>query len=54
MKNWWYYHKWYVIIGVILFLIICNLIGNALGLFRKSPDLQVAYIGKASRSEDVV
>ncbi len=52
MKNWWYYHKWYVIIGVILFLIICNLIGNALGLFRKSPDLQVAYIGKASLPAD--
>lgn len=47
MKNWWYYHKWYVIIGIILFLIACNLIGNALGLFQKSPDLQIAYVGKA-------
>lgn len=46
MKNWWYYHKWYVIIGIILFLIACNLIGNALGLFQKSPDLQIAYVGK--------
>lgn len=46
MKNWWYYHKWYVIIGIILFLITCHLIGNAMGIFDKSPDLQVAYVGK--------
>lgn len=52
MKNWWYYHKWYVIIGLILFLIACNLIGNALGLFQKSPDLQIAYVGKAPLSPD--
>lgn len=52
MKNWWYYHKWYVIIGIILFLITCNLIGNALGLFQESPDLQVAYVGKVPLSSD--
>lgn len=54
MKNWWYYHKWYVIIGIILFLIACNLIGNALGLFQKSPDLQIAYVGKAPLPPDTV
>lgn len=46
MKNWWYYHKWYVIIGIILVIITCRLIGNALGFFQKSPDLQIAYVGK--------
>lgn len=51
-KNWWYYHKWYVIIGLILFLIACNLIGNALGLFQKSPNLQIAYVGKSPLSPD--
>lgn len=54
LKNWWYYHKWYVIIGVILFGVACNLIGNALGLFQKSPDLQIAYIGKAPLPQDTV
>ena len=51
-KNWWYYHKWYVIIGVILLGIAVNLIGSALGLFTKSPDLQIAYIGKAPLAQD--
>lgn len=51
-KNWWYYYKWYVIIGVILLGIAVNLIGNALGFFTKSPDLQIAYIGKAPLPQD--
>lgn len=51
-KNWWYYYKWYVIIGVVLLGIAVNLIGNALGFFTKSPDLQIAYIGKAPLPQD--
>ena len=51
-KNWWYYYKWYVIIGVILLGIAVNMIGNALGFFTKSPDLQIAYIGKAPLPQD--
>lgn len=53
-KNWWHYRKWYVIIGVILFGCACSLIGNALGLFTKSPDLQIAYVGKAALPQDTV
>lgn len=52
MKNWWYYHKWYVIIGVILLGIAIDLIGSALGLFTKSPDLQIAYVGKTPLPHD--
>lgn len=47
MKNWWYYYKWYVICGVILLFILCDLAGNALGLQKESPDFQIAYVGKA-------
>ena len=54
MKNWWYYHKWYVIIGVILLGVAIDLIGSALGLFTKSPDLQIAYVGKAPLPQDTV
>lgn len=53
-KNWWYYYKWYVIIGVILLGITINLIVNALGLFTKSPDLQIAYVGKAPLPQDTI
>ena len=51
-KNWWYYHKWYVIIGVILLGVAIDLIGSALGLFTKSPDLQIAYVGRAPLPQD--
>lgn len=44
-KNWWHYYKWYVVCGIILLAIAVDLIGNALGLFRKSPDFQIAYVG---------
>ena len=54
MKNWWYYHKWYVICGVILLGIVIKLAGNAFGWFQKSPDIQIAYIGEARLPEDTV
>jgi hypothetical protein len=52
MKNWWYYYKWYVICGIILFAIACHLIGRALGIGKKEPDVQIAYVGKTSLPDD--
>ena len=54
MKNWWYYYKWYDICGVLLLGMISQLIGNALGLWKKSPDYQIAYIGKKKLPSDTV
>lgn len=54
LKNWWYYHKWYVICGILLALILGNIAGNMLGLWQKEPDLQIAYIGKMSLPDDTV
>ncbi|MGN1141953.1 MAG: hypothetical protein ACI4TF_12190 [Oliverpabstia sp.] len=54
MKNWWYYHKWYVICGILLCLISLQLIGNAFGWFKKEPDLQIAYAGETPLPEDTV
>lgn len=53
-KNWWYYYKWYVIIGVILSAALIHLVGSSLGLFTKSPDLQIAYVGALVLPEDTV
>lgn len=52
MKNWWYYYKWYVICGILLLGTIGYLIGNALGLWQKSPDIQIAYIGEVPLPSD--
>lgn len=40
--------------GVILLGIACNLIGNAMGLWRKKPDIQIAYVGKSELPQDTV
>lgn len=53
-KNWWHYYKWYVIVGVVLAAALVNLTGNALGLFTKSPDLQIAYVGAGRLPDDTV
>lgn len=54
MKNWWYYHKWYVICGALLGGIAVHLIGNALGLWKKKPDFQIAYVGETALPSDTV
>ena len=53
-KNWWYYYKWYVILGAILLGIIIYIAGNALELWKKAPDFQIAYVGSAPLPEDTV
>lgn len=53
-KNWWYYYKWYVICGILLVGIVINVVGSSLGLWTKSPDFQVAYIGKTALPQDTV
>ncbi|MCM1038815.1 MAG: hypothetical protein NC434_05775 [Ruminococcus sp.] len=54
MKNWWYYYKWYVICGIIILCIAVRLIGGALGLWEKKPDLQIAYVGSSALPQDTV
>lgn len=53
-KNWWYYYKWYVICGIVLLGIIISLVGSRLGLWTKTPDLQIAYVGKEQLPADTV
>ena len=53
-KNWWHYRKWYVLVGFFLLAVTCSLVGNALGLFTKSPDVQIAYVGKGVLPQDTV
>lgn len=54
MKNWWYYHKWYVILGAVIIAGIANIACNALGLFKKVPDYCIAYVGKTALPKDAV
>lgn len=53
-KNWWHYYKWYVVCGILLLMIVCNMIGNALGFFEKSPGFQIAYVGRTELPQDTI
>ena len=53
-KNWWFYYKWYVICGIILTGIIINVAGSCLGWGVRTPDLQVAYVGKTELPADTI
>lgn len=54
LKNWFYYHKWHLIIAAVLLLVGAELVINALHIGEILPDVQVAYIGKYVIPEDVM
>ena len=44
-QNWWHYHKWHVVIGVVLLVAAGNILYHALGIGKVRPDYQIAYVG---------
>ncbi len=50
--NWWYYHKWYVLLGVGLLALGTYLGARALGIGQVRPDYQVAYVGSDALPEE--
>lgn len=45
LLNWWHYHKWYVLIGVLLAGIAVSLVRSALHIGEVQPDYRFAYVG---------
>lgn len=52
--NWWYYHKWYILLGVGLLALGAYLGARALGVGQVKPDYQAAYVGSAALPEETV
>ena len=50
--NWWYYHKWYVLLGAGLLALGIYLGARVLGVGQVKPDYQVAYVGSAALPEE--
>ncbi len=44
-KNWWHYHKWYILLGGVLALALADIGWHALGIGETVPDYQIAYVG---------
>lgn len=51
-RNWWDYHKWHVVIGVVLALCLCNILWNAFGFGKVKSDFSIAYVGSAPLTEE--
>ncbi len=52
--NWWYYHKWYVLLGVFLLGIVLSIGYHMLGIGEVEPDYSVAYVGTSYLPEQTV
>lgn len=53
-KNWWYYYKYHVLIGLVLTAIGINLICSYFGIGQTKPDYALAYVGDVSLSDQAV
>ena len=51
-KNWWFYHKWFVVLGVLLAVIAADIVWNSLS--QAQPDYRFAYVGRNPLPEDTV
>lgn len=51
-KNWWYYNKWFVILGIAAVLSAAGVIAG--NLKRVKPDYQIAYVGEYPLSNETV
>ena len=53
-KNWWHYHKWHLVVGVVLCAAAASLLWQVLGIGRTEPDYQIAYVGTYNLPEETV
>ena len=50
--NWWHYHKWLVLGGIVLALALGDILWHALGIGQVRPDYEIAYVGRDPLPED--
>lgn len=51
-QNWWYYHKWHLVIGALILLVVVGLIRDVAANKSNQPDYQVAYVGTGLLPDD--
>lgn len=53
-KNWWHYHKWHVVGGVVLVLLAASLLYQVLGIGQIKPDYQFACVTQYALPDETV
>lgn len=51
-RNWWDYHKWYVLIGIVCILAAAAVISDAVTASRNQPDYVITYVGASALPEE--
>lgn len=51
-KNWWHYHKWPILAGAVLLIILADIGVNIARQFTSSPDYRIAYVGVNALPDD--
>ena len=53
-RNWWYYHKWHVVIGLICLIFMANIGYDMIHNAQNQPDYKIAYVGTTALPDDTV
>lgn len=51
-RNWWDYHKWHVVIGILCVILAAGVISDAVTVSRSQPDYIITYVGTTTLPED--
>ena len=54
LANWFYYNKWWLVVGAVLIWIVGTMLWNVLGVGKAKPDYRVAYVGMTRLSDSCV
>ena len=52
--NWWHYHKWWILAGILLLAALADIGLNALGVGRTEPDYQLAYVASVPLGDETL
>ena len=53
-RNWWAYHKWYVIAALVCAVLLADLVYDMVTSRREQPDYVLAYVGQRALPEELV
>lgn len=54
IQNWFYYNKWWLVVGAVIVYVIGSMIWNVLGIGQIKPDYRFAYVGSTRLPEDCI
>ena len=54
LENWFYYHKLWVLIGLVILWVVGSMLWNVLGIGQTEPDVRILYVGSRQLPQDCV